>query len=238
MRLTSRRGSLALFGAIVAYIALGLGADHYVDLTGQRVLGALTWAVLAAAMLALTPRFRLITLLVVVVATCGEILGSLVWGLYTYRLENVPSFVPPGHGLVFVAGFSLATAFTGREALLVRGAYAVLASWGIAGLTLLERPDVAGAIGCVALAYALRRTRRAMYAGVFMMVAFLELYGTAIGTWTWAPIVPGTGIPSGNPPSGVASGYVVFDVVAAALAVRVAASRLVVRFAPGLELRS
>ena len=58
----------------------------------------------------------------------------------------------------------------------------------------------------------------AVYAGVFLVVAWLELYGTAIGTWEWAATIPGTGIPQGNPPSGVASGYVWFDIVALALA--------------------
>jgi len=49
---------------------------------------------------------------------------------------------------------------------------------------------------------------------VFLVVAALELYGTAIGTWHWARTLPGLGIPDGNPPSGVASGYVWFDVMA------------------------
>jgi hypothetical protein len=62
-----------------------------------------------------------------------------------------------------------------------------------------------------------------VYAGVFLVVGALELYGTAIGTWTWAETIPGTGIPNGNPPSGVASGYVWFDVVALALAPRLLA---------------
>ncbi len=46
------------------------------------------------------------------------------------------------------------------------------------------------------------------------VVAALELYGTAVGTWRWAAELPGLGIPDGNPPSGVASGYVWFDVMA------------------------
>ena len=51
-------------------------------------------------------------------------------------------------------------------------------------------------------------------------MAGLELYGTAIGTWRWAGALPGLGIPDGNPPSGVASGYVWFDVMALLLAPR------------------
>ena len=39
------------------------------------------------------PLLRAQTLVVVVVATCAEVVGSLIWGVYTYRLENLPSFV-------------------------------------------------------------------------------------------------------------------------------------------------
>jgi hypothetical protein len=83
----------------------------------------------------------------------------------------------------------------------------------------LERADVAGAAGALLLAaYLVRGRSPAVYAGVFLVVAWLELYGTAIGTWEWAVTIPGTGVPQGNPPSGVASGYVWFDIVALALA--------------------
>jgi hypothetical protein len=73
-----------------------------------------------------------------------------------------------------------------------------------------------------------------VYAGVFMAVTALELYGTAIGTWRWAPELPGLGIPDGNPPSGVASGYVWFDVMALLVAPRlVAAAGAARRFSRG-----
>jgi hypothetical protein len=70
------------------------------------------------------------------------------------------------------------------------------------------------------LAFLWRSPARAAYAGVFLVVAALELYGTAIGTWRWAEELPGLGIPQGNPPSGVAAGYVWFDVMALLFAPR------------------
>ena len=76
-------------------------------------------------------------------------------------------------------------------------------------------------MGCAFLIGVLLVTRRSVYAGVFVVVVALELYGTAIGTWAWEPVVPGLGLTQGNPPSGVASGYVVFDVLALALVSRV-----------------
>ena len=71
---------------------------------------------------------------------------------------------------------------------------------------------MAGAIGVPLLLVFLWRSRsRAIYASVFLVVTCLELYGTAIGTWRWARTLPGLGIPDGNPPSGVAAGYVWFE---------------------------
>jgi hypothetical protein len=101
----------------------------------------------------------------------------------------------------------------------------VVAAWGLAGLTVLPI-DVAGAIGCAFLVTVLLGTRVPVYAGVFLVVAALELYGTALGTWTWTSTVPGLGLSQGNPPSGVASGYVVFDVLALGLAARLRALQL------------
>jgi hypothetical protein len=86
-------------------------------------------------------------------------------------------------------------------------------------LVLLGRPDLLGALCAAPLIYVLVRGRApTLYAGVFLMVAFLELYGTAIGSWTWAELVPGTPVPAGNPPSGIAGAYVLFDIAAIAFA--------------------
>jgi hypothetical protein len=152
---------------------------------------------------------------VVAFATIGEVTGSLLWGVYHYRLHNLPLFVPPAHGLVYLTGLSLAAALRRHTRALVAVAAAGAATWGVLGLTVLPRRDVAGAVGVPLLLLFLWRGRnRAVYAGVFVVVACLELYGTAIGTWRWAAHLPGTGVSDGNPPSGVASGYVWFDVMA------------------------
>jgi hypothetical protein len=207
--------------AILAFIGVLLAVDTQVDAGAQLLLGLAAWLALALALRGLTPLLRAQTLVVVVVATCAEVVGSIIWGVYTYRLENLPSFVPPCHGLVYLAGASLAAAASNRllQGWLVRLALAAVLAWGIAGVTILPRPDVAGAIGAALLAvYLIRGRAPEIYAGVFLVVAWLELYGTAIGTWEWAVTIPGTGVAQGNPPSGVASGYVWFDIVALALA--------------------
>ena len=153
---------------------------------------------------------------VVCFATVGEVTGSLIWGVYRYRLHNLPLFIPPAHGLVYLTG-----ALPQRRArphARVRSCSrrrSPLRAGGCSASLLLPRRDVAGAFGVPLLLGFLWRSRnRALYATVFLVVASLELYGTAIGTWRWARTLPGLGIPDGNPPSGVASGYVWFDVMA------------------------
>jgi hypothetical protein len=205
--------------ALLSFIGVLLAVDTQVDAHGQLLLGLAAWIALAAALRDVPPLLRAQALVVVVVATCAEVVGSIIWGVYTYRLENLPSFVPPCHGLVYLAGAALAAAAAPRKELLVRVALVAVVAWGIAGVTVLPRADVGGAIGAALLAvYLIRGRAPEIYAGVFLVVAWLELYGTAVGTWEWAVTIPGTGVPQGNPPSGVASGYVWFDIVALALA--------------------
>jgi hypothetical protein len=214
-----RRPALVLL-VVAVWTVGGLWLDGQVGRTGQLGLGVLTACVLTA-LLALQPStVRLQAIAVVVIATLGEVVGSLVWGLYGYRLENLPAFVPPGHGLVYLGGFALAVLARARPNVLLGVAGGGAAVWGIAGVTALPASDVVGAMGCAFLIGVLLWTRRAVYAGVFVVVAGLELYGTALGTWTWEAAVPGLGLSQGNPPSGAASGYVVFDVLALALVAR------------------
>ena len=187
--------------------------DRYASYPEQLGLGVLTITVLLAALARVPLDVRAQALGVVCFATIGEVTGSLVWGVYHYRLHNLPLFIPPAHGLVYLSGLALSR--TVRARVLVAAAAAAAAVWGLLGLTVLPRFDVAGAIGVPLLLVFLWRSRqRAAYAGVFLVVGALELYGTAIGTWRWAPTLPSLGIPDGNPPSGAASGYVWFDVMA------------------------
>jgi hypothetical protein len=212
-----------------AYLALLLALDHYATYPEQLALGVLTFVVLGAALSRVPLERRAQALAVVAFATIGEVVGSLVWGVYHYRLHNLPLFVPPAHGLVYLTGLSLSLALRRHTRALVLTAAVAAATWGVLGLTVLPRRDVAGAIGVPLLLLFLWRSRnRAVYASVFLVVGSLELYGTAIGTWRWARDVPGLGIPDGNPPSGVASGYVWFDVMAlftAPLALRLLTKR-------------
>ena len=205
---------------VVGVTLIGLALDRAVALPGQYVLGLLCWGMLGLALRSATTTERVQTLVVIVVATCFEVVGSIIWGAYLYRHHNLPMFVPPGHGLVYLFGLRLSqTAWVRSHARLWVGiAAAGLVAWAVLGLTVLSRADVGGVIGCIVLLGFLLRGRNAtVYASVFAFVAFLEIYGVSMGTWAWQAHIPGTPIPTGNPPSGIAAGYVFFDIAAIAV---------------------
>jgi hypothetical protein len=208
-----------LHAYLLTYLPFLLLADsHITALWQQWALGALTLTVLGLASLKAPQEQRVQVWACVAVATCFEIFASLAWGVYRYRWHNVPLFVPPGHGLVYLFGLlGMSTPVVlehGR-----RFGYAILAiagGWSLAGVTVLplttHRLDVQGALCLPVFAYFVLRTERwALFAWIFIATAALEIVGTSLGNWYWVPVAPWTHIPSGNPPSAIVGGYCIID---------------------------
>src|SRR3954470_12193143 len=216
---------LAMMGWLTVVLWLDR-ADGPGTLWLQRGLGVATWLVLLAALSRLSPLVRAQTLVVVAFATLVEYVFSPTLEVYSYRFHNVPAFVPPGHGLVYLSALALGHAamssrFRGAAVALV---LAVGAAWAGYGVLVAGRPDALGAFwfGCLAL-FMLLGPSRAVYVGAFVAVSWLELVGTHLGTWVWGTRDP-TGVVSiGNPPSGAAGGYGWFDLVALLAAPRLVA---------------
>jgi len=93
---------------ITGIIAGGLTFDQFVAFWGQTLTNVGIWAAFLYWLRGAQPEDRLALAACVLYATLGEIFLSLVWGLYEYRLANVPLFVPPGHALLFMLGRTLA----------------------------------------------------------------------------------------------------------------------------------
>jgi hypothetical protein len=213
----------AWIGAVLLLDALPLPAGTAAEVGRQLVLGTATWTVLVVALRGESRLVRTQTAVVVVLATVVEYTFSPLLQAYTYRIGTVPLFVPPGHGLVYLAAWRIGhTPFVVRR---LRFAVVLVAvgcsAWAVAALA-GPRHDVLGAFwGLCLLGFLVWGRQRGLYVGAFLVVSALELAGTALGTWAWAGLDPVLGvIGQGNPPSGAAGGYGWFDLYAGLLAPR------------------
>jgi hypothetical protein len=219
--------------AVLAWITGVLLLDHVLGRRGaslgqQRWLGIATWGLLVTLLAREPARIRAQVGVVVAFATLIEYTFSYELHVYVYRLHNVPWFVPPGHGLVYLGALSIgrSPAVLARRRVLVPATLAVAGAYAGWGLFLSGRVDVLGALwfGCLA-AFMLRGRQPTVFVGAFLVVTYLELLGTHLGTWTWQVRDPIAHlIPMGNPPSGAAGGYGFFDAAALALAPRIDAA--------------
>lgn len=199
-------------------VAVCLLSDANAGMAKQNALGVCGWVFLIGLLLGENREVRMQVAIAVVFATIGEHFASPFMGGYTYRFGNVPAYVPPGHGMVYLTAVALARSglFLGyaREiatfVVLVCGLWSI---WGISGI-----PDQGDSVGallyCVFLVYLFKGRSPMVYLAAFFITTWLELIGTAVGTWKWAAIDPVLKLPQGNPPSGVAAWYCLVDAVA------------------------
>ncbi len=150
----------------------------------------------------------------IIVATAGEIVLSLGWGLYTYRNALIPLYVPFGHGVFYAlaAESALQPALRRHSRAIAR---AVLVSGSIiAAFSFLFYRDQWGLLWWIGAAILLVRSRNQLLLSTcFAYTILLEWLGTAIGNWEWAAVVPFVGLRSANPPSGVGILYILLDLI-------------------------
>jgi hypothetical protein len=183
----------------------------------QYALGVFAWFFLFCLLMGETVSVRMQVIVAVAFATVGENFASPYLGGYIYRFENVPAYVPPGHGMVYLTALALS-----RSGLFLRYArelaifvLIVCGLWSLWGLLLAERLDQSGALlYIVFVAFLFKGQSPLLYLAAFFITTWLEIIGTVSGTWQWAPTDPVLHWSQGNPPSGVAAMYCLVDAVA------------------------
>ena len=198
--------------AIVATIVLGLALDERWAAYGQAAASAAAWIV-CLALFAGSPRKARISLAAcLAIATAGEVILSLAWGLYRYRLGNIPLFVPPGHVLLFFLGTQVARRVPERGA----WAIALLAAPLVALLAWNGHDTLGPLLFALFLVCLWLAPARSLYATMFVLSLAMELYGTWLGNWAWSARVPGLGLSATNPPLAAGAFYSVLDLLVVA----------------------
>jgi len=202
---------------IATVIAGGLAIDQYLEFWGQTVINCGVWALFLYWLRGSDARQQIMLASCVVYATLGEIFLSLVWGLYEYRLGNIPLFVPPGHALLFMLGTVLAARVKDWINWVVP-----LAAAPFIYLLLVTRAGTLDALLFVLflLCMLFGRAPR-LYAVMFVLALAMEFHGTWLGNWAWGAREPWLGLTTINPPLAAGAFYCVLDLLVVATVARV-----------------
>lgn len=194
---------------IVVLITLGLLVDQYVPVWGQDLVSIVTWAMLLFWLAHSTPETRTSMIICVLYATAGEIFLSLGWGLYEYRLHNIPLFVPPAHALIFALGMAI----TPRMPDSITWAVPLAAAPPVLALAWIGADTMGLILYTLLVLCMVFSNGRKLYAVMFMLTLGLEIYGTALGNWAWLHEVPVVGWTTMNPPLAAGTFYSVLDML-------------------------
>jgi hypothetical protein len=194
---------------IVAVISGGLALDSAFGWPGQIAAIAWTFAVFVWLYRLGGSEEKRVLIVCTIIAGSGELILSLVWGLYDYQFHNVPLFVPPGHallmtlGLVYARRLPAAGMWAISIAALIWATYAWISGFDRFGVVLF---------GIYAFCM-LTSGAKSLYATMFVAALVMELYGTALGNWAWRPVAPWVQLTSANPPYSAGAFYCMLDLL-------------------------
>ncbi|MGD9904662.1 MAG: hypothetical protein AB7U83_14450 [Vicinamibacterales bacterium] len=209
----------------LATLAVGIPLDASAAWWAQPVVSLWTWGVLLWIAAGAGAAERRALAACVVLATSGEVFLKDVWGLYEYRLHNLPLFIPPGHALVYAAASRLGRAAPGWLPGAVGAGFVVYAVAAAAtGL------DTFGIPWCLAfLGYLAVSGNRRLCATLFLVALAIELYGTALGGWRYVTVEPWFGLTTTNPPVWIGAVYCTLESLVRLVAGRRESSQVVAR---------
>ncbi len=199
--------SRLMLATMMLTVIVGLPVNRFGGIPGQFAVSVWTWALFLVLLARIDQQLRWPLMLCLAISTLGECGLSVLWGLYSYWLKNVPFFVPPGHVLLFALGLTFAPRLP-QWAVILTGAFA--AGYGATALA-TSHDTVSGVLAVFFLLFMAFGRNRPLYATMFVISLLMELYGTWIGNWVWLPEVPGLPLTSANPPLCVGGLYCGLD---------------------------
>ncbi len=196
------------------FIDGGFFSNHYKN--SQYLLSLLAFLTFIFLYKRATPRVRKLMVYALFIGLLGEYFFSVFLKMYTYRLENVPWYVPFGHAALYGRVFIFS-----KDALVKKYHKAIEQLFTIiiivfALVYLVFFKDVFGFVMTIVVFVILyfRPKDRLYFYTMYIIVALLEIGGTAFGAWKWPSIAFGVFdfLLSNNPPSGISLFYFLLDV--------------------------
>jgi len=209
-----RRIGLLFFSFIFFYFdGTGFSAMYENVQIGPNILMLVAFLVLYKRSV---KRTRKLMIYAVIIGFIGEYLFSIVLGMYTYRLSNLPFYIPLGHAVVYARTycFSKASIIKKYHKEIVRCLFFGIVIFSLFYLIVFN--DIFGFVMTIAVFLVLinRPKDRLFFLTMYVVVAVLEIIGTVYEVWSWPDTAFGVFpiLKSHNPPSGISLFYFLLDI--------------------------
>ena len=215
--ISSKQLWLAIIFPVFTIFALGIDSvsfrDTYFD--GRQLTNFLVLGYFLLMYYTSGSYLRKLMFVMIFLSYIGELLFCKLLGMYDYRTDFIPLYVPFGHAIVYASGYIFAkTTFALRleKRLRLMFALSFVVIFLYSGIFLNDLFTLI--FGTVFFALLYRKRWENMYYFIALCVISIELTGTYFKCWTWVPNIFGC-LPAANPPLGVVFFYAGGDVLLA-----------------------
>ncbi len=210
---TRRIGLLFLFVVALYFDGTGFAAIYPHAQTVTNIFMLLAFFILYKRSV---KRTRELMIYAVIIGFAGEYLFSIVLDMYTYRLSNLPFYIPFGHAAVYARTYVFSKAAVVKKHGKIITQFLSVIIFLFALFYLIAFNDVFGFVMTIAVFLMLikRPKDRLFFLTMYLVVAVLEIGGTAYQAWSWPDSAFGVFpiLKSHNPPSGISLFYFLLDI--------------------------
>lgn len=208
---------LAFFFTLFTLIALGIDSvsftKHYFD--ARQITNLLAIIYFSLLFWASGSELRKLMFVMVFLSYIGELLFCKLLGMYAYRTNAIPLYVPFGHAIVYASGYIFAqTSWAVKNDKNLKKVFVLFFIFLFLGVGILLNDLFSLFFGALFFVLLRRKNWNNLYFFIALCVIFIELVGTFFGCWTWVSKTFNT-ISTTNPPMGAVFFYVGGDMILA-----------------------
>ena len=206
---------LAFFFTVFTIVALGIDSvlftNRYFD--ARIIVNILAVIYFSLMFFTAENALRKLMFVMVFLSYIGELIFCKLLGMYHYRTEFIPLYVPFGHAIVYASGYIFAhTDWVVKNERQLRLFFAVFFAALFLAVGIFLNDIFSLVFGILFFVLLKRKHWQNLYYCIALCVIFIELVGTYFQCWTWVPQTYGV-IPAANPPMGAVFFYAGGDVL-------------------------
>ena len=207
----------AYFFPILTVLALWIGSVYFYNtyFDGRILTNLLAITYFCLFFNSAQSYLRKLMFCMVFLSYIGELIFCKLLGMYAYRTQDIPLYVPFGHAIVYASGFVFVeNSFCVRNTLGLKKFFFISFTILFLGVGIVLDDWFSLIFGVLFFVLMKRKKWQNVYYTIALCVIFIELVGTYFKCWAWVPKTFDV-IPAANPPMGAVFFYAGGDVILA-----------------------